>query len=85
MLIEVFSVFDMQTNAFSNPFYCQTKGLALRSFMDAVSDPQSPFHRHPDDFALFRVATFDNVECKFENLNVPERVALARELLVDLS
>ena len=80
------SVFDAAIGSYGRPFFVQTKGVAVRSFMDEVgrpSDPSAPntLSAHPDDFALFAVGFFDEETGQFESLPVPERLMQARDVL----
>lgn len=39
----------------------RTEGEALRSFMDAINDPNNKqLHAHPEDFDLYAVGEFDD-------------------------
>jgi len=66
MMLLAFSVFDAKADAYLRPFFAETKGLALRSFIDSVQDPQSPMFKHAEDYTLFRVGVFDQATGKFE-------------------
>lgn len=60
MKLQVFSVFDKKAAAFGNPFYCRTKGEAIRSLEQEVSRRDSPIAQFPQDFALFYVADWND-------------------------
>ena len=57
--MKIFSVLDTKAQAYMNPVSCATAGVALRTFEDSVNDPSSPFHKHPEDYILFQVGSFD--------------------------
>lgn len=61
MLNLVFAVSDIKAGAFMAPFSAASAGLAVRMFQDAVANRDSVFHRHPDDFVLFQIGTFDDL------------------------
>lgn len=61
MKLLAFAVFDSKAEAFLRPFFAETEGLALRSFTDAVQDPQSPMSKHTADYTLYRVGEYDQV------------------------
>jgi len=50
---------DAKAEFFSPPVIVRTRGEAIRSFSDAVNDPQHQFHGHAEDFALFELGTVD--------------------------
>lgn len=60
------AIFDKKTECFSQPMYFQTPAQGARSFGDAVNDPKSDFSRHPEDYALMHVGTFDESDGRLE-------------------
>ncbi len=63
---KVYAIFDTKVEAYLRPFFCKTPGEAIRTFTDAINDIQSPFHRHPADFVLFEIGTFDERSAQLE-------------------
>lgn len=57
--MKIFSVLDTKADAYMMPICCATAGVALRSFEDSVNDGSSPFYKHPEDYILFEVGSFD--------------------------
>lgn len=60
--LQMYSVRDEKAGAFLRPFCADTHGLAVRSFGDAVRDPEHEMHRHAEDYSLWYVGTFDCLE-----------------------
>lgn len=60
MEMQVFAVYDKKSELHNLPFFMQTTGEALRAFMDLVRDEKTVLYRHPEDFKLVRLGTFDN-------------------------
>lgn len=63
MKMVICSIHDTKAEAFSQPMFFQAVGQALRSFIDAVTDERdgnNNFAKHPEDFNLFRIGTFDD-------------------------
>lgn len=56
----VFSVYDSKANAYLRPFFTTTKGLALRSFIDAANDPRETINKYPGDYTLFELGEYDD-------------------------
>ena len=81
MLNGVFAVYDVQAESYMKPIFTPTKGLAVRSFMDAVNDPNSPFAKYPDDFRLCEIGTFDESTGALVSYEHPEPLGYAREYL----
>lgn len=76
--LDVFCVYDMAAEAYLQPFFLPTKGLALRAFEEAVKKPGTPLSRWPSQFALYRIATFDDLSASFEALP-PVQLALGSQ------
>lgn len=65
MLKKVFSIFDEKAEAYLNPFYLDTTGLAIRAITDCVNDPNHQFARHPADYTLFQLGEWDDTTGHF--------------------
>lgn len=65
MKLQILSVFDRKMNAYGDPFPAHTVAAAIRGFTDAVNDPKSPMHRHPEDYDLFHIAEYDTNNASF--------------------
>ena len=59
MKLFCFAVHDTKAEYFSTPFFTRSIGEALRGFEDEVNNPQSQLNKHPMDFHLYHVGTFD--------------------------
>lgn len=79
MLMRVVAVRDSKTEAFGQPFFCVTKGYAVRSFADEVQRSGSEFGKHPEDFALFYIGDFDDSLGTFACALAPEQISLAMD------
>lgn len=60
MIVQIFSIYDIKSKTFGQPFFSQTEGTARRSFQDLANDPQSQVNKYPDDFTLFLIGSFDD-------------------------
>lgn len=56
----IFSIHDSKAEAYINPFFLPTEGLATRSFGDCVNDPNHQFYLNPADYTLFAIGEFDS-------------------------
>jgi len=73
----VYSVHDTKVGAFAQPFFMRSRGEALRGWEDHVNDSSVMPNKHPQDFALFELASFDEDTGTFENLPAPLNLGLA--------
>lgn len=79
MQIKVFSIFDEKGKCFGVPFFVEHNGVALRMFSDLVQDTRFNINKHPSDYKLYCLATFDNVVGSFDSLDIPEFLANASD------
>lgn len=67
----VVAVFDRAAQLFGRPFFVVAPGQAIRSFTDEVNrkdQERGEFSRHPDDFDLWQLGTYDDAEGKFDSV-----------------
>lgn len=60
MTLILFTIRDIKAATFAAPFTAPTRGMALRMFADHVNDPQSMPHKHPEDFELYELGTYND-------------------------
>lgn len=77
MLKRTFTVHDNKADMFLSPFYEITVGEAIRAFTDIVNLKDHPVHRHPNDYSLFLLGTYDTQSGQHKNLTTPELLGLA--------
>jgi hypothetical protein len=58
----LFCVRDEKAETWTEPFFERTRGTAERAFADAVANEEHHFHRHAEDFALYEVGSFCELE-----------------------
>ncbi len=68
MIHQVFTVHDSKASAYLPPFYFSTLGQAIRAFTDSVNDPGHGFAKHPEDYTLFHLGTYDDAVAKYDLL-----------------
>lgn len=64
MKMFIYAVLDTKVGVFGQPFFQAADGAAIRDFSDAVKDGSNPnnmWHKHPEDFALYKLGEFDNL------------------------
>lgn len=60
MIITAYSFYDSKVGIFHPPFFMLHRGQAFRAAMELGSDPSTQIGRHPADFSLFEVGTFND-------------------------
>jgi len=79
MLHKIYTVRDSKTEAYLQPFFCLTRGQALRSFTEVCKDTNHNIGKYPEDFALFELGTYDDSTAVFNLHAQPENLGLAAE------
>lgn len=65
MIQEIVSIFDNKALAFLKPVFVQSTGAAVRSFADAVNDNETDFAKHPADYAMWHIGSYDDSTAQF--------------------
>lgn len=60
MRINAYSLYDRKTLVYHNPFFALTDSAASRIVADIVGDPNTSVGRHPNDYVLYRIGTYDD-------------------------
>lgn len=60
MKLEIYSVFDKKALVYGRPFFLLNDATAIRAFTDLVNDPSTDVNRHPSDYQLFHVGSFED-------------------------
>lgn len=60
MNLHGYSIYDRKALVYHSPFFAVADGAALRSFSDLANDADTTVGKHPSDYILFRVCTFDD-------------------------
>lgn len=79
MILLAFSVYDEKAQVFGSPIFAVNKGLAVRSFGDAIAQTDSPLNKHASDFKLYHVGEFDTVSGALTSCPQPEFLHTAVE------
>lgn len=50
---------DIKAEAYLQPFFAQTDGLAIRMFQAAANDQEHQFWKYAEDYTLFNIGVWD--------------------------
>lgn len=82
MILRAYSIFDTKALQYHPPFYSSTDGAAVRSLSDLANDPNTNIGRHPADYVLYCVGTWDDNKGDFAPvsplMHVMDAVALVK-------
>lgn len=63
MLMSVYTVYDSKAGCYTRPFFTENDETAKRFVVDFYLSQDSPIARHPEDFCLYCIGTFDDNAC----------------------
>ncbi len=89
MKLQLYAIFDTASGIYDKMVFARADGEVTREFQDLVTKADHPYAQHPEDYTLFRLASYDNLtgkitdeanECLATGL---ELVALSRNIKSD--
>jgi hypothetical protein len=64
MKLEIFTIYDVVSHVYNQPFYLINKGAAIRQFDNMCNDDETQISLNPADYTLYHLGSFDNTTCK---------------------
>lgn len=68
MIKNIYVIYDATAQLFHTPFYMNDDNVCRRSMKDIVNDPNSEVHRHPEDFSVWLLGTYNPTNANIELL-----------------
>lgn len=62
MIINAYSLFDNKALIYHTPFFAPTDGAAVRMVADIVADRNTSVSRHPGDYVLYRIGSYNDAK-----------------------
>lgn len=81
MLLRAYTLHDVKALTYSPPFFQHNNALAIRMLEDLVNDQNTSVGRHPGDFKLYCVGSYDDSNGMLIPLNIIEHVMDAVALI----
>lgn len=68
-MLRIFSIFDSKVGAYMQPFFPRTTLEGMRMVEEAINgnNADSLLSKHPDDFILFELGTFNELDGTLAN------------------
>ena len=82
MILYVVVVRDRAADVFGQPTFTTALGMAVRSFADTVNTPDKDnvIAKHPEDFDLYSIGTYNDRTAKFEfEPDGPRMIAVGKD------
>jgi len=80
MLHKICSIFDSAAAMYQRPFTAKSYGEVTRSFQDVCLDADHEIGKHPEDYTLYSLGTFNDGTGEIIGMP-PEKIATALELV----
>lgn len=61
MKLYVYSIFDSAVKAYARPFFIESDAAAVRAFQDLVNKEATTTFKHPDNFTLMHIGSYDDL------------------------
>lgn len=66
MIINVYTIYDVKAEAYHQPFYAASRGIAIRLFTEAANDKKINIGKYPADYTLFEIGYWDDSNAEFK-------------------
>lgn len=74
MKLNAYTLFDSKSLVFNQPFFAHNHAVATRMVSDIAQDTNTQIGRHPSDFILYKIGTYDDATGFMEPLEIREHV-----------
>lgn len=72
MILQMFSIRDLKAGVFGAPFVSANPSVAKRLVGDMLAEGRTIQARHPEDFDLVALGTYNDVTGQIQVLEIPE-------------
>lgn len=79
------SILDMVAQQYGRPFFAVSEGSAVRGFSDEVNNRESMLYKHPRDYQLFLLGTFDDEDGRCSLSDSPVLLASGAQFALGMS
>ncbi len=82
MKLNAYTIYDVASGIYMRPFFSQADGQAIRGFKDIATDADHEVGKHPEDYTLFRIGTYNDTTGKLAGED-PEKLATGLEMMAE--
>lgn len=80
MTVQVYSIYDIKSAVYQQPFFAHKHGQAMRMIMEGIKQGEAMFAKYPEDFRLFAVGEWDDETGTMAELSQPDFVCELADL-----
>jgi len=66
MKLNAYTIYDVASGVYMRPFFSQADGQAVRGFKDIATDADHEVGKHPEDYTLYRIGSFNDTTGKMQ-------------------
>lgn len=81
--MRIYAVYDDKARVYGTPQFMLTDGIAIRTLADVVKEPSSMIAKHPEDFSMYELGSYDEASGKITPLENPAFLIRAVSLIED--
>jgi len=80
MITNMYVVYDSKSECYNKPFCLINDKVAFRSAESIVEDKTSEIAKHPEDYTMFRIGTYEDLTAEIELLSSREVICRFHQL-----
>ncbi|AXQ65705.1 MAG: nonstructural protein [Microviridae sp.] len=82
MKLQLFTIYDDKEEIYYAPFFLLNEQTALRQFGDMANDPDSKISKHPADYTLWHLGSYEDASATLTPLKTKKCLAHANEHVI---
>lgn len=75
--MQLYTMHDKAMDTYGPPMAFATDAVAVRALQDEMQNPESMFRKHPDDFVIYRIGTWDDANGQVINYTRDRVIAIS--------
>lgn len=82
MKIKIFAIKDLAAQAFLQPFFTHSSGVANRSFTSEINNAQQELFKHYQDLELYELGEFDDFTGRIQSYDDPKLISRGSDVKI---
>lgn len=78
---EVYTVYDARTGRYSAPMIGDNDAAVVRDFVVEGNKPHTRTHDFPEDYVLYKIGIFHEMDGTIQSFQAPERICCLNEYI----
>ena len=84
MIHNMYVIYDSKAGVYNKPFYLMNHEVAIRAATDLMMDGNTEIAKHPEDYAMFHVGTYDDERAYIEPFDKQDCIVRFHEIKLPL-